>query len=315
MKKFSAYRVKAVVALCLCTWIFYACTRQAESTQPEPAVEKLIEYQVKPRELAKAEKPREPQVFYHLDSIKDQAGLDSFQNRYTDAQKKIIFALNRIDAWRLKQGDLLIIPDSLETDLLVYSPFPREMVLFDSIPKVVLISQRIQGFALYEQGKLIKWGPVSSGKLTTPTPNGLHYGNFKAKRKVSTVNPDWLLPYYFNFMNFEGVGVHQYAMPGYPASHACVRLLDEDARFIYDWAEHWKLNENEQVVLQNGTPFMVFGEYDFSAAAGPWLNLAEDPKNNFLTPAEMDTLEKYVRNYFSDPRNFPPKEEGLEQVL
>lgn len=314
MKTYSKYRVAALLLLCIGTLITFACTRQTELSETEPPVEELVNYRVETTELEKEKEVRQPEILYHLDSIADRAALDSFHTRYSEEEKKIIFALNRMDAWRLDPGDVLVIPDSLVNDLLVYSPFPKELPLLDSVPKAVLISQRIQGIALYEQGKLRRWGPVSSGKASTPTPNGLHYGNFRAKRKVSTVNKDWLLPYYFNFMNFEGVGVHQYSMPGYPASHACVRLLEEDAQFIYDWADQWVLNENGQVVLRNGTPFMVFGTYDFNGNV-PWLNLAKDDKDNFLRPEERDTLASYVAQYFRDHRNFAPKEKEAEQVL
>jgi hypothetical protein len=237
---------------------------------------------------------------YKLDSIVNMAAWDSL---YSPEQKKMIYALNRIEQVRVGPGVKLLVPDSLVTDLIFYSPFPENLELLDSIPKTVLIAQRIQAFGLYENGKLIKWGPVSSGKQSTPTPNGLHYGNYKAKRKVSTVNSSWILPYYFNFMNFEGVGVHQYLLPGFPASHACVRLDMDDAMFIYGWANQWQLDSRGRTVEKNGTPFMVFGEYDFEAETPPWMALAEDPEANFLNKNELDILSGYVKKYFKDPRN------------
>ena len=63
----------------------------------------------------------------------------------------------------MRVGKTIVIPDTLTADLLSYSPFPKQLDLISDIPKTVLISQRVQGFALYENGKLIKWGPVSSG--------------------------------------------------------------------------------------------------------------------------------------------------------
>lgn len=246
-------------------------------------------------------------VTYHIDSIESNTAVDTFDIRYNKVAQNHIFALNRMDARRLDPGDRIIIPDTLVEDWMIYSPFPKKLNILDSIPKTVLISRRIQAFALYENDKLIRWGPVSSGKRSTPTPVGLHYGNYKAERKVSTVNPAWLLPYYFNFMNFEGVGTHQYALPGYPASHACVRLREQDARFIFDWAKQWKLNDNGQVVLKNGTPFMVYGEYDYEAIPS-WLHLAKNRLSNFMTEKELQIIQQYVLEYFEDERNFEQKE-------
>lgn len=299
-----------------------SCGGENNEMQAKPAKTEVI---IESAALEEEEEKKKPEFYfsYRLDSIATMEELDSFQTKFSEEEKKMIFALNRMDAWRLKVGNKIVIPDSLPVNFLDLSPFPKKMGILDSIPKSVLIAQRIQAFALYEGEDLVFWGPVSSGKRSTPTPNGLHYGNHKAKKKVSTVNPDWLLPYYFNFMNFEGVGVHEYAMPGYPASHACVRLRKEDAQFIYDWAEQWELNHNEQEVLKNGTPFMVFGEYDFEGNV-PWFKLAEDNRSNFLNAEEQDILKNYVKRYNEDHRNFreikeqdlifPPGEEGLEGV-
>lgn len=243
-----------------------------------------------------------PVLKYHLDSISQTSEVDSLKNRFDREQQEIILALNRIDENRLGTGLKIIIPDSVGTDIMMYSPFPESIEILEVMPKAVLVAQRIQAFGLYENGKLIRWGPVSSGKKTSPTPNGLHYGNFKAKRKISNVNSSWILPYYFNFMNFEGVGVHQYALPGYAASHACVRLRLDDARFIYDWARQWKLDETGRKIIRNGTPFMVFGEYDHNTLT-PWLDLATDPGANRLLPQEMELVKAYVEDYLMDPRN------------
>lgn len=293
----------ALIVLAVVTFVILSCdTGATEIKQQEYISKEEVKDTVLPVTPVKEKEP-EFIITYKVDSLSTRTVVDSFKNRFTKEEQDLIFALNRMDAWRLDAGDKLVVPDTLTGDLRDYSPFPKHLEILDSIPKTVLISQRIQGIALYEGANLIRWGPVSSGKRSTPTPNGLFYGNYKARKKISTINPDWLMPYYFNFMNFEGVGVHQYSMPGYPASHACVRLRKEDATFVYDWAQQWKLDKKEQIIERNGTPFMVFGKYDYEKPF-PWLRMAEDPKDNFLTPAEMDTLKNYVAKYFKDDRNF-----------
>jgi len=242
-------------------------------------------------------------VEYRLDSLVNTSQIDSFQNKYNQEEQRIIFSLNRIDFGRLGVGSKLVIPDTLVIDLMKYSPFPENLEILNSITKTLLIAQRIQGFALYEKGKLIRWGPVSSGKQSTPTPNGLHYANYKTKLKISTVDAAWKMPYYFNFMNFYGVGIHEYFLPGYPASHACVRAYREDAQFIYDWAQQWKLDKSGQKIKKNGTPFMVFGEYDYTNHY-PWQKLANDKTANDLNETEMNSLKEYVKQYEEDERNY-----------
>lgn len=240
-------------------------------------------------------------ITYHFDSIADANELDSLFLIYSASQLHNLFALNRIDKHRVVPGLKLVVPDTLSETLMLYSPFPEKLDLLDSIPKVLLISQRIQAFGIYDNGNLCRWGPVSSGKQSTPTPNGLNYANYKAKRKISTVNGSWVMPYYVNYMNFAGIGTHQYTLPGVPASHACVRLFMEDAMYIYDWINMWKLQNNE--IIQHGTPFMVFGEYDFEAAP-PWYNLVENPGANEILPKELDTIKEFVKKYELDPLNF-----------
>lgn len=293
-----------------CLLIISSCSQSSsDKSNKEP------QFPVKNDSIFK-EEIKEPEyvITYRLDSLVHEQQIDSFKTRYSNKQQELIFALNRLDPNRLKSGLNLLIPDTLFNDIKKYSPFPEELNILDSIPKVVLISQRIQGFALYEKGKLLKWGPVSSGKQSTPTPNGLHYGNFKAEKKISSVNPDWLLPYYFNFMNFEGVGVHQYALPGYPASHACVRLRKEDAQFIYDWANQWKLDKTGQKIEKNGTPFMVFGSYDYNNPF-PWQKLGEDSKSNNLSEVELEILKKYSKEFIKNKKNFEDSAEEENEFL
>lgn len=281
---------------------FLSCKEEPENGN-KTALSKETSAVIEKDTVKKEEKELRRLVTYHLDSLVSREAVDSFKTRYNKEQQSIIYALNRMDPRHLKAGDKLIIPDSITTDLLAYAPFPEQLDVLANMPKAVLISRRVQGVGLYKNGELIKWGPASTGKESTQTPAGLFYGNYKAKRKISTIDKDWIMPYYFNFMNFEGIGTHEYTLPGYPASHGCVRLRNEEAVYIYNWANQWELNSNQQIVLQHGTPFLVFGDYDFKNPA-PWLDQARDPRANFLTSEEMKTLREYARRYEKDPKNF-----------
>ena len=297
---------KNTTILILLTCVLVACNKKEEPKEP-------VSVPVSVSDTIKVDPPLDRlDVVYSIDSLRTKTALDSFNNRFTEDQRKIIYALNRIDKRKVWAGKPLAIPDSISADLMDYSPFPKELGMVDTIPKLVLISQRVQAFGLYEGGKLIKWGPVSSGKRSTPTPNGLHYGNYKAKRKVSSVNKDWILPYYFNFMNFEGVGTHQYSLPGYPASHACVRLYMDDAHFIYDWASMWKLEGTN--ISANGTPFIVYGEYDYDNKK-PWLQLADSIESNDFLEEEIQVLRDHIKSYLDDPKNFMTEEIPEEPLI
>ena len=112
------------------------------------------------------------------------------------------------------------------------------------------------------------------GKKSTPTRANLYSCNWKAKRSVSTVNSKWILNWNFNISNFGGVGFHEYAMPGYPASHSCMRLLADDAKFLYYWAEQWIIKDKVEVA--KGTPVIIHGEYPYGGAK-PWYDLVNNP--------------------------------------
>ena len=300
-KKISKYLLH-FSALTIIVWGLISCEYTSGKDSPPHGIS-LDSINDKKEEIIADSVPEPFVINYRLDSIVSIQHRDSLLGLYSENEQRIILLLNRIERIKIKEGNHIIIPDTLITDILAYSPMPEHLSDLDSIPKTVLIAQRIQAFGLYENGRLIHWGPVSSGKKSTPTPNGLNYANFRSKRKISTVDPTWIMPYYFNFMNYYGVGVHQYQLPGYPASHACVRLDMEDAIFIYNWAEPWTLDSRGRSLVKNGTPFMVFGEYKFEDQV-PWLGLAIDPDSNKLNAAEFETIKNYVKEYMNDEKNF-----------
>jgi hypothetical protein len=204
----------------------------------------------------------------------------------------LLLKLNRVDLEHLRAGDTLFLPTDESLGPLDIAPFPDRVPTLDSFPKFLVIEQRTQAFAAYELGHLVLWGPTSTGRRSTPTPNGLFHTTWKAKETRSTMNEAWLLKWYFNFENHRGVSLHQYDLPGYPASHACVRLLAEDAEWIYRWADQWELTANGARVIKPGTPVLVFGEYRFGDPA-PWHQLGADPTASNTTAA--DIAEAFAR--------------------
>jgi hypothetical protein len=189
--------------------------------------------------------------------------------RFTAAQIDVLEMLNRRDRAHLIRVDPpvpgLIVPVTWVDDPLAYSPFPAEWPAVASSPKFLVVHQPLQAFGAYEYGKLVRWGPVSTGRKETPTPDGLFNLTWRARSRRSTDNEDWLLEWYFNFVNARGVSFHLFDLPGYPASHACARLLLRDAQWIYAWGDQWKLDETRRNVTTPGTPVLVMGPYPFGS--------------------------------------------------
>ncbi|MES2766003.1 MAG: L,D-transpeptidase [Bacteroidota bacterium] len=217
--------------------------------------------------------------------------IDSLIAVHGDDGWMTIMKINRKDRKHVRKGDTLIIPTTMGREI-DFSPFPMEISALAEIPKMMFISQRVQAVAAYENGKLVRWMPTNTGKKATQTPTGLKHTNWRSKKRNSTVDHSWVLEWYFNLTN-DGVSLHKYELPGYPASHSCVRLLEHDAKWIYDWADAWILLKTSGKVAE-GTPVIIMDKYEFGKRK-PWMKLAEDPEAAMVTNEEIQTqLDKYL---------------------
>lgn len=202
---------------------------------------------------------------------------------------QIATAVNRADFIHLAAMDSIIVPDVLDGDIYYYLPFPFSVGSIDNIDKIIFFSYATQTFGAYEYGELVYTGATNMGRKNDPTPTGLYFTNWKAEQSTSTVNDEWDLRWNFNIENKMGIGWHQYEMPGYPASHSCLRLREADARYLFSWADQWVLNKD--AVKKKGTPVIVFGNYDFDAAK-PWMQLVKDPHALDINVKEINKIVK-----------------------
>lgn len=201
---------------------------------------------------------------------------------------EIVFAVNRTDKAFFTKMDSVIIPTDVSGDISFYLPFPVEVPYLVDVDKILFFSYPTQTFAAYENGILIHTGPTNMGRKKDPTPTGLFFCNWKAEETISTFDDEWKLLWNFNIENKKGVGFHQYDLPGYPASHSCLRLLEKDAKYLYEWADQWVLVDDENVKFK-GTPVVVFGSYNFDAPK-PWLQLVKNPKALTISVSEMEKV-------------------------
>ena len=99
-----------------------------------------------------------------------------------------------------------------------------------ALPEIV-INRANQSYAVLDAGKLIKTGRVSTGKPGHTTPAG----RFTIHAKYTSVKSqryDARMPYAMFFIG-SLYAIHQGVVPGYPASHGCVRVPEKDARYLF----------------------------------------------------------------------------------
>ena len=260
---------KSIIALTITTLFFISCKKESEKTT---------------RKLPERKEPKN--ISFQLKNTKKWLE----ENKNNTKNLDIAMALNRVDKTNFTKLDSVIIPTDFSGDKEFYLPFPFEVESLDEVAKIILFSYPTQAFATYEYGILTYTGPTSMGSKIHKTPTGLFFTNWKAEETISTFNDEWELKWNFNIENKEGVGFHEYALPGVPASHSCMRLLEKDAKHLYNWADQWVLADAETVKIK-GTPVVIFGSYDFEGEK-PWMQLIKDPKALSISESEINTLIK-----------------------
>lgn len=154
----------------------------------------------------------------------------------------IIEKVNRIDARHLIIGKIILIPSDLEK-AKEFLPVP-ENIPDISAERVLVMYLDIQYFGAYEKGKLLFWGPVSSGRKGYLTPLGNYEMLWKCRNYFSK-KYGVQMPYAVNFSP-AGYFMHEQSLPGRPASHGCIRLRRADAKKIFKW-----IKKGDQIIVSN----------------------------------------------------------------
>jgi hypothetical protein len=254
----------------------------------------ILVFLLSPGQLHGSLEDPEQAVRYEAVRVSDQTTLQRLRTRLGNDAMEVLFRVNRIDARHIRRGSELMVPSRFDDPLLL-SPFPLEIPRLSGVPKVLLVSLFSQAFGAYEHGRLVRWGPTSTGLPRYPTPENLYHANWRARSKVSSLNRNWIMRWCVNLHTSMGVSIHQYDMPGYPASRGCIRLLRDDAQWIYNWLDLWVPSGDWRTSVVHGTAVIVFGEYDFDREP-PWKDLAADPRAADVSLADIESfLDKYLK--------------------
>lgn len=99
-------------------------------------------------------------------------------------------------------------------------------------PLHMVVSLDEQKLSVYRGANLVEVTPISSGKKGHSTPTGVFSILEKRKRHFSNLYDNAPMPY-MQRLTWSGIALHEGRLPGYPASHGCVRLPREFAKNLY----------------------------------------------------------------------------------
>jgi hypothetical protein len=100
-------------------------------------------------------------------------------------------------------------------------------------PVVIIVSIPQQAMFVYRNGVAIGRSTVSTGAKGHPTPTGIFTIQQKKVDHESSIYKGAKMPY-MQRLTWDGVAMHAGRLPGYPASHGCVRLPEDFAAKLYE---------------------------------------------------------------------------------
>lgn len=182
---------------------------------------------------------------------------DSWKKLFPNADARdVVQRLNRINM-RLRTGWTIAIPKKLsQLNYFDVVPFPLKRA--PNGQKTIIVSLNRLAWAAYdEDGELVHWGPASGGRgwcKDVNKPCRTHTGHYNIYRKqgYSCISSKFPLPtggaaMPFCMHYFKAFALHgSFEVPGYNASHGCIRLFINDARWLnYDFTDH-----NTKVIVE-----------------------------------------------------------------
>jgi len=186
-------------------------------------------------------------------------GGQSWNTLFPDpAHQEIVRKLNRTNS-NVWAGQTIAVPkDLVNKDLLDFAPFPRSIEAPGQ--RTIVVEPNDFAWGAYDEyGNLVYWGPMSGGKNWCADVGErckTVSGEFEVYRKGSAGCKSRKfngapMPYCMFFKG--GFALHASAsVPGYHASHGCVRIYKSDARW---------LNKNFVLMPEDGGTSVIINSY------------------------------------------------------
>lgn len=132
-------------------------------------------------------------------------------------------------AQQVARGDrpILAIAPTLKTGEFVWAP-----ELSADGPALAIVNLETQRLILFRNGVPIAASTISSGKDGYDTPTGVFTILQKAKEHYSRTYDNAPMPN-MQRLTWKGIALHAGNLPGYPASHGCIRLPTAFAKKLF----------------------------------------------------------------------------------
>ena len=112
----------------------------------------------------------------------------------------------------------------------------KETAVHPQMPLVIAVSIGSQRVKLYDANGLFAEAPVSTGMPGHPTPMGVFSVIEKDRYHHSNIYSGAPMPF-MQRITWGGVAMHAGVLPGYPASHGCIRMPNEFAIKMWGWTK------------------------------------------------------------------------------
>jgi lipoprotein-anchoring transpeptidase ErfK/SrfK len=103
-------------------------------------------------------------------------------------------------------------------------------------PLIIAISIEKQSLKIYDANGFFAETPISTGMKGHPTPMGVFSVIQKQKLHHSNIYSGAPMPY-MQRITWSGVAIHAGVLPGYPASHGCIRMPTAFAVKMWNWTK------------------------------------------------------------------------------
>jgi hypothetical protein len=170
----------------------------------------------------------------------------------------------------------------IETDVLALKPgqFIWNGALVPSGPMTVIVHLPSQRAYVYRNGIRIGASTVSTGKAGHKTPTGVFTILQKNKDHKSNLYNNAPMPY-MQRLTWDGIALHAGNLPGYPASHGCIRLPLEFSKLLFEASPMGMT----VVVTEDAVTPEVADHNAFLAPVTP-KGVPDDPTKRRLAPEE-----------------------------